>query len=64
MLRFSSLRADFTVSLKRSEVPPPVESADQLCKVCLKSRVVPRLEELNIIGRKRFILFSFSLIDR
>ena len=60
----SSLRADSTDSLKRSEVSPPVESANQLHKVRLQSRVVSRLEEPNFIGGKRSLVFSFSLLDR
>ena len=61
----SSQRADSTDSLKGSEVPPPVESVNQLHKACLKSRVVPRLSEPYVIGRKRkrSLLFSFNLID-
>ena len=59
----SSLRADSTYSLTRSEVPPPVESAHKQDKAFPKSRVVHRLEEPDLIGRKRSLLFSFSLID-
>ena len=58
-----SLRADSTDSQTRSEVPPPVESAHQQDKACPKSRVVPRHEEPDLIGGKRSLLFSFSLID-
>ena len=64
-----SLRADSTDSskstdsLKRSEVCSPVESAHQQNKACPKSRVVPRLEEPDLIGGKRSLLLSFSLID-
>ena len=53
-LAIPSLRADSTDSLKRSEVPPPVESAHQRRKACLRSRGVPRVEEPNLIGRERF----------
>ena len=49
--------------LKRSEVRPPVESAHQQNKACPRSRVVPRLEEPDLIGGKRSLLLSFSLID-
>ena len=59
----SSLRADSADSLKRSEVPLPVESAHQQHKACPKSRVLPRLQELDVTGGKRSLLFSFSLID-
>ncbi len=55
--RQRSLRADSTDSLKRSEVPPPVESAHQRRKACLRSRAVPRLEEPNFIGRERFYCY-------
>ena len=59
----SSLRTDSTDSLKRSEVRPPVESAHQQHKACLKLRVVPRLKEPDPIGGKRSLLLLFSLID-
>ena len=51
-----SLRADSTDSMKRSDVPPPVESAHQRHKAGLKSCVVPRLEEPNLIVEKIFIV--------
>ena len=53
------MQTDF---LKKSEVPPPVESAYQLHKAYPKSHVVPRIKELSLIGGKRSILFSFGLI--
>ena len=42
---------------------PPIESAHQQHKACLKSCVVPKLEEADLIGGKRSLLFSCSLID-
>ena len=60
MVQGMVLRADSSNSLKRSEV----ESANQLQKACLESRVVPRFEEPNLIGGKISLLLSFSLIDR
>ena len=57
-----SLRADSTDSLKRSEVSPVVEYAHQQHKACPESRVVPRLAEPDLIGRKRSPLFSVSLL--
>ena len=58
-----SLHADSTDSLKRSEVPPPVECVQQQHNACPESCVVPRLEEPDLICGKRSLLFSFSLID-
>ena len=55
-----SLIADSTDSLKRSEAPPLVESANQQHKTCPKSLVVPRLEEPNVIGGNRYLLFFFQ----
>ena len=46
--------------MKKSEAPPPVESAHQQHKTIPKPRVVPRLEEPHVIGGKRSLLFSFS----
>ena len=53
-----SLRADSTDSLKRSEVRPPVYSAHQQHKASPKSRMVPRLEEPDLIGGKISLLFN------
>ena len=52
-----SLLADSS-SLKSNEVPPQVEFAHQQHKACRKSRVVPRLEEPDLIGGKRSLLLS------
>ena len=60
MCGITSLRADSTDSLKKSEVPPPVESGHQQHKTFPKSRVLPRLEEPDLIGGKRSLLFSFN----
>ena len=64
ILLYVSLRADSTDSVKRSEVPPPVESVHQRHRACPKSHAVPRLEKANIIGGEISLLFSLSLIDR
>ena len=45
---------------EESEVCRPAESARQRHKACPESRVVPRIEEANLIGGKRALLFSFS----
>ena len=56
--------ADSTNSLKRTEVHLPAEPANQRHEACLKSHVLPRLKEPNLVGGRRSLLFSFSLIDQ
>ena len=62
-VKLNCLCAYSTDSLTRSEIPPPLESAHQQREVCLQSRVIPRLEDPNVIGGIRSPLFSFKLID-
>ena len=59
----SSLRANSTDSRTGSEVPYPVESTHERQKAYPKSRVIPRLQEPNLIGGKRSLLFSSRLIN-
>ena len=49
--------------MKKGEVPPPVESAHQQRKTFPKSSVVSRLEEPDLMGGKRSLLLSCSLIN-
>ena len=58
------MRTDSTDFVKKSEVPPLIESAHQRHEAGLKSCVAARIQERKFIGGMCSLLFSFSLIDR